>query len=151
MGRRSRRRTEEPAAPPPAPTAVSRTYRARRDELPPPPWAPLPLAELLILGGIVLVVVWLLGGDYKAWAAGAAGLTLILLGSVEVSVREHLAGMRSHTTLIAGFAAIMVMELLRFVTPPVYVVVAIGLAVFTFVWRLMRNVFIRRSGVSFRT
>jgi hypothetical protein len=111
----------------------------------------LPLAELLILGGIVLVVVWLLGGDYKAWAAGAAGLTLILLGSVEVSVREHLAGMRSHTTLIAGFAAIMVMELLRFVTPPVYVVVAIGLAVFTFVWRLMRNVFIRRSGVSFRT
>ena len=37
-----------------------------------------------------------------------AGLALASLGGLELAVREHLAGYRSHSSLIAGVAAFVV-------------------------------------------
>ena len=70
------------------------------DDRPPAPWGSFPLAELTILAGIVALVVGLFGGGATAIGIGVA---LACLGRAGGLVREHLAGYRSHTTLLAGF------------------------------------------------
>jgi hypothetical protein len=91
-----------------APRAPSRA-RVRGDlghspagERPPPPWHPLPLSELLILLGAIGVVV---GLSSNGLAHGGpplfAGLGAVILGTLEVTLREHLGGYRSHTLLLA--------------------------------------------------
>jgi len=76
-------------------------------ERPPPPWHPLPLSEILILVGVVgAVVAWAEG--YQSHAALlAAGIGAVVLGTVEVSLREHLGGFRPHTTMLAVIPAIV--------------------------------------------
>ena len=39
-------------------------------------------------------------------------MALACLGGMEVAIREHLAGYRSHTTLLAGFVFVVVVALL---------------------------------------
>jgi hypothetical protein len=71
-------------------------------ERPPPPWHPLPLSELLILLGVIAVVV---GLSRKELSHGGpplfAGLGAVVLGTLEVTLREHLGGYRSHTLLLS--------------------------------------------------
>jgi hypothetical protein len=70
-------------------------------ERPPPPWHPLPLSELLIFVGIVgSVVAWIRGYQGNAALLGA-GIGAVVIGTVEVSLREHLSGFRPHTGLLA--------------------------------------------------
>jgi hypothetical protein len=95
----------------PEPPAARRGGAGRRptlDERPPPPWAPLPLTELLVLAGIVLMV-WgfVEGGGRAANAKLAAGLAVASLAGLELAIREHLTGFRSHTTMLAGATAIL--------------------------------------------
>jgi len=95
----------------PEPAAGRRSGGNRRptlDERPPPLWAPFPLTELLVLAGIVLMV-WgfLEGGGSSANAKLAAGLAIASLAGMELAIREHLTGFRSHTTLLAGATAIV--------------------------------------------
>ncbi len=71
----------------------------RADERPPAPWGSFPLAELTVLGGIIMLVV---GVVSKSPTAIGVGVVLAGLGGLEVSLREHLAGYRSHTTLLSG-------------------------------------------------
>ncbi len=68
-------------------------------ERPPAPWGSFPLAELTVLVGIAMLVIGLAGQNPTAIGVG---LVLGALGGLEVSVREHFAGYRSHTTLLAG-------------------------------------------------
>lgn len=105
MGRRSRKRPgREAAVPPPAPSPSGpagprrRSRRARLAEAPPAPWHPVPLSELCILAGLVCLAVGALG---RRGALLALGFTLVGLGSLEVALREHLAGYRSHSALLA--------------------------------------------------
>jgi hypothetical protein len=94
----------------PEPAAARRGDANRRptlDERPPPLWAPFPLTEVLVLAGIVLMVWGFLdGGGRSANAKLAAGLGVASLAGMELAVREHVTGFRSHTTLLAGAIAI---------------------------------------------
>src|SRR5436190_2362109 len=110
MGRRSRKRAETPAppvanapappAPRPAPTAPRR--RARSEDRPPAPWGDFPLGELTTFAGIVLLVV---GFATRSFQTMAIGFALVALSAVELTLREHLAGLRSHSSLLALVAA----------------------------------------------
>jgi hypothetical protein len=120
---RSRKRRPNPQAPPPqvtqaaggAPPAARASQRhvglvsdlKAAGERPPPPWHPLPLSELLILVGVIGgVVAWLRGYQSNAALLGA-GIGAVVIGSIEVALREHLSGFRPHTTLLAVIPAIV--------------------------------------------
>jgi len=119
------------------------------DDRPPAPWGSFPLAELTILAGIVALVVGVFGGGPTAIGVGVA---LACLGGLEVSVREHLAGYRSHTTLLAGFVFVLVVALLFYAAGQLLAVaLAVGAVAFVAAFLSLRRVFQRASGgLSFR-
>ncbi len=123
--------------------------RARADERPPAPWGSFPLAELTILAGIVALAVGLIGGDPVAIVLG---VVLGGLGGLEVSVREHFAGYRSHTTLLAGMAFVLTTGLLIYFSALAPAVcLGLGAAAFVLAFVLLRRAFQRASGgLSFR-
>jgi hypothetical protein len=73
-------------------------------ERPQAPWHPLPLSELLILVGAIGAAFGLIrlshGGISHGGPALLAGIAAVLIGTVEVTLREHLSGYRSHTLLL---------------------------------------------------
>jgi hypothetical protein len=73
-------------------------------ERPQAPWHPLPLSELLILVGAVGTVIGLgrlsHGGISHGGPALLAGIAAVLIGTLEVTLREHLSGYRSHTLIL---------------------------------------------------
>ena len=73
-------------------------------ERPQAPWHPLPLSELLILVGAIGAAFGLFrlgnGGISHGGPALLAGIAAVLIGTVEVTLREHLSGYRSHTLLL---------------------------------------------------
>ena len=73
-----------------------------RPERPRPPWHPLPLAEILILAGAISLVVGLERGPTTGGRTPLLlGVAAVGIGTIEFSLREHLSGFRSHTTLLA--------------------------------------------------
>ncbi len=160
MGRRSRKRGgsspdpdaraaradrgSAPARPRPGPTS----RRARLDEAPRPPWAPVPLTEGTILVGMLLVIFGMVGGRSNGALLIGFGLTLVTVATVELSLREHLAGYRSHSSLLAGCAALIAAVPVVLLVPGAAkaVVILVGAVVYFLVFRLLRDVFRRRSG-----
>jgi hypothetical protein len=162
MGRRSRKRATTPGAPapvrepvdaPPPPRAAPRaaTYKARREDAPQPAWAPFPLTELCILLSIVLLGLgFIAGGDRRGVLLGG-GFVLVTLAAGELSVREHFAGYRSHSSLLAGICAIVAAIPFWLLPVPQVVVAVAGIVVFVLSLALLRRAFMRRSGgVGFR-
>jgi hypothetical protein len=154
MGRRSRKRggpaapTDGPApgAPPPRAARPALRRRARLEEAPAPPWAPVPLTELCILVGLVVIVLAVLGVG-PAGLLIAFGLSLVTIATAELSLREHLAGYRSHSALLAGLCAGLAgAAVALLLTPPRVVVLAVAALVFFGAFTLLRGVFARRSG-----
>jgi uncharacterized membrane protein YhiD involved in acid resistance len=82
----------------------------------------------------------------------ATGVVLGCLAGLELSVREHFAGYRSHTTLIAGAAFVLTVGALFYAAHLVLIVcLAIGAAVFAACFFLLRRAFQKASGgLSFR-
>ena len=123
------------------------------DERPPPPWGGFPLSELAVLVSIVLVVgSFIVRGD-RGVMMFAAGLALGSLAGLEVSIREHFAGFRSHSTLLAGSLAVVAITVIALAAGQVFVplLLAAGLAVFGISFWSLREAFRRRSGgVGFR-
>jgi hypothetical protein len=114
------------------------------DERPPAPWGSAPLAELVILAGIVSLAIGLFGGSPTAIGVGVA---LAGLGGLEVAIREHFAGYRSHTTLLAGAAFVLTTGLVFYAAGQVLAVaLAIGAVVGAIVIFLARRAFQRASG-----
>jgi hypothetical protein len=158
MGRRSRKRgdsvtrAERDAAR--RERAVERAPARRRrpgrpgiDERPPPPWGSFPLSELVILIGLVLIL-WGAFSGRDGDERLAAGLVIASLGGGELALREHLAGYRSHSALIAGVAAFAAVTVVALGLGPVelWVLLALGAAVFAATFYAMRELFKRRSG-----
>jgi len=155
LSRRRKRRPRTPAAkkspasgtareaasqPQPAPTQ----RRRRADERPPAPWGNAPLAELVILGGIVSLAYGIIGGHETAIGLGVA---LAGLGGMEVAIREHFAGYRSHTTLLAGAVFVFTVGGLYYFAGQVLAVcLPIGAAASAVVFFLARRAFQRASG-----
>lgn len=114
------------------------------DERPPAPWGKAPLAELVILAGIVSLAIGVFGGSPTAIALGVA---LAGLGGMEVAIREHLAGYRSHTTLLAGFAFVLTTGLVFYAAGTILAVaLGAGALAFAIVFYLARRAFQKASG-----
>lgn len=118
--------------------------RSKADERPPAPWGAFPLAELTILAGIVLLAIGLLSQSPTAIAVGAV---LGALGGLEVSAREHFAGYRSHSTLLAGTAFVLVTGVLFYLAGLILAVaLAAGALAFLASFVALRRAFRRASG-----
>jgi hypothetical protein len=76
-------------------------------ERPQAPWHPLPLSELLILVGAIGAVIAYLRGVESDGPLLGAGIGAVVIGTVEVSLREHLSGFRSHTWMLAVLPAVV--------------------------------------------
>lgn len=126
-----------------------RKTRAGIDERPPAPWGSFPLAELTVLAGIVMLVIGVVGTSPTAIGVG---VVLAGLGGLEVSVREHFAGYRSHTTLLAGTLFVLVTGALFYLAGQVLAVcLAVGAVAFLAAFVALRRAFQRASGgLSFR-
>ncbi|WP_354701207.1 hypothetical protein DSM112329_01514 [Paraconexibacter sp. AEG42_29] len=140
-----------PAAPGAAgsggPHAKPVARRARRDEAPPAPWSPFPLVELCILIGLILIIVaFVVGGDILIPLL-LIGFALIAVSAVELAIREHFAGYRSHTTLLSGATVFVPMV-------PVYLIaganqqliLGVGAITFALTFFVLRGAFARRAG-----
>jgi hypothetical protein len=156
MGRRSRKRGESTRAERDAARrerAVSARPRRSTSERPPAPWGSFPLSELVILVGIVVIFWGIFSGGDQGNERIAGGLVLASLGGGELALREHLAGFRSHSSLLAGVAAFVAVTAVGLGLGPVkvWVLLIVGVGVFAGTFYAMRELFKRRSGgVAFR-
>jgi hypothetical protein len=178
MGRRSRKRAGSGGPTVAGPRSAGGSSRAERDaarreradavrrgtapvrsrrggERPAPPWGRFPLSELVVFIGIVLAVAGFIVQGDRGGLMVIGGIALACLAAVEVAAREHVAGYRSHTTLLAGAAGILVMTVFAFATgggaAARGIALALGATVFLVMFRYLRQVFRRRSGgLSFR-
>jgi hypothetical protein len=147
-----RRRAEAAKSGAPLRRAYSRG-RPSIDERPPPPWGSFPLSELAVFVAIVLLVASFFVRGETGGVMFVAGLLLGTLAGLEVSIREHFAGFRSHSTLLAGALAVVSITVIALAAGKVFVpiLLAAGLAVFAIAFWSLRETFRRRSGgVSFR-
>src|SRR6188508_738986 len=128
MGRRSRKRMagdsplggssraerdearRERAAKAASPDAGRRSYARGRpsiDDRPPAPWGNFPLSELAVFIALALLVGSFAVRGNTGGVMFIAGLLLGTLAGLEVSIREHFAGFRSHSSLLAGCLAVI--------------------------------------------
>src|SRR3954447_18656543 len=134
MGRRSRKRGESTRAERDAARregTATPEPRCATSARPRAPWGSFPLSELVILLGIVLIL-WGAARGSGGEEMLAAGLVIASLGGGELALREHLAGYRSHSSLIAGVAAFVVVTVVALGLGPVkvWLLLALGVAVF---------------------
>jgi hypothetical protein len=115
-------------------------------ERPEAPWHPLPLSELLILVGAIGTVVGLSKGLAHGGPPLFAGLAAVVIGTVEVTLREHLSGYRSHTLILAllptiAFHSAVVLIVAAFTRTPRALniaLLALDGALFAFLFKLLR-------------
>ena len=111
------------------------------------PWHPFPLVEITILVGLVLIVVGFLAKDStRGRTLLAFGLTLGALGGLDTAVREHFAGYRSHTFVLAGFPAVALAVILAVAGLPPYIPPAVAVIVFVAASLALRRVWHRKAG-----
>lgn len=79
-----------------------RSRAADVDGPPPAPWGSFPLVELIVLIGIVMMIGGVIADGRTRILLVLTGLGLASLAGLELAVREHLAGYRSHTLMLAA-------------------------------------------------
>jgi hypothetical protein len=83
---------------------------------PKPIWAPFPLTELATLIGIVMFAVgFLMGGTGSGAGLIGAGSIILTVTIGEMCLREHLAGFKSHSLLLAFLPIIATHSFIYFV------------------------------------
>jgi hypothetical protein len=122
---------------------------ASADERPRAPWHPLPLSELLIFVGLIATVVGLRRSS-KGFAAGGpallAGVGAVLIGTIEVTLREHRGGYRSHTLMLSVlpvivFHSAVVLIVAAFSSPPgalTFGLLPVDVVLFATLYKLLR-------------
>jgi hypothetical protein len=143
--RRAARERDAAATAAPARRAPPR-QRAPSRERPPAPWGTFPLVELVVLLSLVLLVLGFVLQGTRGVTMIIAGITLGSLAGLELSIREHFTGFRSHTSVLAGAPAVLVLAAGFFLGLPPIVNLLAGLAVFGAGFYLLREAFKRRSG-----
>lgn len=151
MGKRSRKRgvataRQGPVVAPRAPRepAPRPPPRKQKDERPPAPWGSVPVTEVAIFAGLVAMLV--------GFARGSDGIATMLIGLgvaglavLELTAREHFAGMKSHSLLLA-LAPTVVLEAALYglgLTGPV--LLAVALPVYVGLFFFMRDRFRQAS------
>jgi len=144
---------EAPSARQPARTPAAVAEPGSADERPRAPWHPLPLSELLILVGVIGAVIGLRRSS-KGFAAGGpallAGVAAVIIGTIEVTLREHRSGYRSHTLMLAILPVILFHSALVLIVgafTPVPRALNLGLlvldaALFVLLYKLLRARFV---------
>jgi hypothetical protein len=146
MGRRSRKRGDEPAGAPKPDTFVDR-FIAAGEQRPKAPWHPVPLVELCVLAGIVLIVAGFLDFENRdGRILLVMGLVLASLAGLDTAVRDHFSGFRSHTLLLAGVPTVLSAGGLFYAGAPWPAVVAAALAVLVGAAWFFARQFRKRSG-----
>jgi hypothetical protein len=160
MGKRSRKQRSESGLDRPATTRAERDARRasppapRRatKDAPPAPWGSFPLTELVVLLALVFGILGFIRFSHQSGKVMVvAAMCLGSLGGLEVSIREHFAGFRSHTTLLAASCAVASMILISVIAGKAGVailalVVGVGVLVFVLAFYALRQTFVRRSG-----
>jgi hypothetical protein len=124
--------------------SVKSPARRGAEERPPAPWGNFPLAELTVLGGIVMLVIGVVG---KNPTAIGVGVVLAGLGGLATAASEHFAGYRSHTTLLAGTVFVIVTGGLFYLAGLILAVcLGVGAAAFAAAFFALRRAFQRASG-----
>ena len=138
------RRGQGPAV---GPSQASGPRRASR-ERPPAPWGRFPLVELVVLLGLVLLITGFLVTEQRGAVLIACGIALASLAGLELAVREHLAGFKSHSTVLAGAIAVVALAAGYFLLPSSLLALnlLIGAVVFGICFYAVRELFKRRSG-----
>jgi hypothetical protein len=125
------------------------------DGPPQAPWGNFPLSEIVVAIALVLLIAGFVVPPPRGAVMLGAGLVLGSLAGLELSVREHFAGYKSHTMLLAGAAGIGVLGALFVVGPeglaPVAKVAAALVAFGLAAWRLTRAFRRRSGGALFKT
>jgi hypothetical protein len=144
---RARERAAAEASGLPAARPKPRPGRPSIHERPHAPWGNLPLSELVIFIGIVLIIWGATKGD-DGERFIFAGLVIASLGGGELALREHMAGYRSHSSLLAGGAAFVAVTVVALGLGPVkvWILLLLGVGVFGATFYAMRELFKRRSG-----
>jgi predicted membrane channel-forming protein YqfA (hemolysin III family) len=116
------------------------------------PWSPFPLVEICVLIGIVLIVLGFVTDGSRRGVFLACGIALASLAGLELAIREHFAGFRSHTALLAGAVAVVVVVPLFFLTGlPQIALLAVGALVYSLAFVVLRRAFqARAGGIGFR-
>lgn len=156
-GRRPRRTGTPPAAgaaSEPRDQIGKARRRTARGEPPRALWGSFPLSELVVLAALAFLVTgFVLGGRQGAILIGA-GLVAGSLAGLELALREHVAGYRSHTLVLsaaAGLATFIPLLLLAPDGTPVAAIAVAGVAVACLAAYGLTAAFRRASGgLSFR-
>jgi hypothetical protein len=112
----------------------------------------VPLVELVVLAGIVMLVVGFITGGRTGTVLIAAGAILCSLAGLELSIREHFGGFRSHTFVLSGAVFVALLAALYFLIPSLWLPIALAISLLGFVTMavLLTRVFQRRSGRAFK-
>jgi hypothetical protein len=162
--RKRKRRAEGFQAPPKRGQATAERARASADaprpekarrsgkpERPPAPWGSFPLVELVVLLALVMLIAGFFVSGTRGVTLIATGLTLGMLAGLELAVREHFAGYKSHSTVLAGGPAVVVLGIGFWQGWPQPVNLLAGALVFAAGFYLFREAFKRRTGgIGFR-
>jgi energy-converting hydrogenase Eha subunit G len=117
------------------------------EEAPRAPWSPFPLSELCILLALILIVAGFFTGGDRRGAVLGAGFGLMTLAAGELAVREHFAGYRSHSGLLAGIAALLCAAPIFLLTEiPQEAILAVAVLIFIGAFLRLRGAFVERSG-----
>jgi hypothetical protein len=127
-----------------------RRGRPSIDERPQAPWGKFPLVELVVLVALIMLPLSFVIGGTRGNVMLTAALALGSLAGLELSIREHFGGYRSHTTLLAGACAFASMALVFFLGGrgdlSRALMIPVGGVVFLAAFWLFREAFKRRSG-----
>src|SRR3954464_13352861 len=156
----ARRRRAEAMARGDAPSGRAARRRAAGktsfEDRPPAPWGSFPLVEIVVLIALILLVGSFFVDSSRRGPMLLGGLAIGSLAGLEVSIREHFGGFRSHRALLAGAVAAAAITVTYFVTKgggqsaAIIPVVVGGIAFMAAFW-LFRQAFSRRTGgVGFR-
>ena len=116
-------------------------------DAPKAPWSPFPLTELVVLLAMALIVGGVLTDGGRRGALLGCGFALVSLAGLELALREHFAGYRSHSTLLAAASAIVVdAPLFLWTELPQLALLGIGVVVMLLVLTRLRRAFRARAG-----
>src|SRR3954452_16336770 len=124
----------------------ARPGRTSIDDRPPAPWGSFPLVELVVLLALILIVAGFIIRGERGGTMIVGGLALGSLAGIELSIREHFAGFRSHTTLLAASAGFVAGAVAYLITKDRTVTPAVAIVVFMLAFWLLRQTFARRTG-----
>jgi hypothetical protein len=121
------------------------------EDRPPAPWGKFPLVEIVVLIALVLLIASFFVDSSRRGPMLLGGLALGSLAGLELSIREHFGGFRSHSALLAGAVAAAAITVTYFVTKGggasiAIVPVVVGGVVFMAAFWLFRQAFSRRTG-----